>query len=382
MSFSQVIRIRQPCLWLDGFERNLINSGRLQQLVAAGRVEGILTNFVNLEQSLHGTAYDQDIRLMQNQLDAGLLYEYIQIRDMQLAADLLKGIHDRTEHHAGYAILDLSPPVWQNAEAALREAQRLWQAIGWSNLMLSIPAIPTMLPVIEQLISEGLSVNVTFLVSQNTYEQVASAYLRGLENLASHGGELRNVLSLISFPIADLDRALEAQLSVLQNTFNHPQNQATLASLSGRIAIAQARLIYQHYQQLYQSHRWQTLANAGAHKQRLLWTIDEHQASESQLRLYIDALSHEDTAIALAPHLIEQWIKPHSRAAKLTQEIDIVQQTIETAEAAGLSMNAIVDQVVDESMRTLQTSFDRLLAAIEARRQSIQFLNGQPPGLT
>jgi transaldolase len=369
MNFSRVTRIRQPRLWLNGFERNLISSGKLQQLVAEDRVEGILSNFAHLEQSLHGTAYDQDIRIMHHQLDAGLLYDYIQIRDMQLAADLLKGIHNRTGHHAGYAILDLSPPMWQHAEAALHEAQRRWRSIGWSNLMLSIPAIPTMMPVIEQLISEGLNVNVTFLFSQSAYEQVSAAYLRGLESLSAHGGELRNVLSLVSFPIANLDQALEAQLSALQNTLNDPQSQTPLANRSSYIAIAQARLIYQCYQQLYQSHRWQTLANEGARPQRLLWTIDEHHASTSQLRLYIDALTYQDTAIAIAPHLIEQWIQPRPHPSKLTQEINIAQQFIRTAD---LSINAIADQLLNESLRTLQTSFDRLLVTIEEKRQSVK----------
>jgi transaldolase len=187
MNLSQTLRHYGQSVWLDGIERNSILTGRLQRSIDDG-LRGLLSNFTSLEQAIRAGEYDRDFQAIASgsNLDPASIYEYLTIQDMQLAADLMKAVYDRTHATDGFVNLDLSPYLTIDTQATLTEARRLWQAVGWSNLMLKIPATAATLPAIlilrgsanEQLIAEGLNVNATLLCSQVVYERVAEAYLR------------------------------------------------------------------------------------------------------------------------------------------------------------------------------------------------------------
>ncbi|MDZ8052752.1 MAG: transaldolase family protein [Aulosira sp. ZfuVER01] len=185
MNLLRTLRQHGQSVWLDGLERNLILTGQLQRLIDNG-LRGFISNFTSLDQAIRQESYERDFRAIKRQSDinAQSLYAYLTIQDMQLAADLMKAVHNLTHAGDGFVNLDLPPQFALTTQATLTEARRLWQTVGWSNFMLKIPATSVTVSVIEQLIHKGININVTLLFSQAIYEQVAEAYLRGLEALS------------------------------------------------------------------------------------------------------------------------------------------------------------------------------------------------------
>lgn len=373
MSLLQTLWRRGQSVWIDNFERGFIVSGRLQQYIASDGLRGILSNFASLEQAILGKDYNQDFRAIapQARIDGRSLYENIIVRDMQLAADLLKVVHDRTQGYDGFVNLDLSPQVVFDAQATIVEAQRLWRLVGWSNLMLKVPATPALLSIIEQLICEGININVTLLFSQAVYEQVAQAYLTALEALAVQGGELSKVASVASFSVCRLDKFINALVTARLDTTTDEHEWAILESLQGRVAIAQAKLIYQRYRVLYQSDRWQTLAAQGAQPQRLLWDSGAIGNSPSDERLVLESLIGTGTIIALSQETLEEYRKYSPLRASLSENLEAAHQTLESLPQLGISLEEIADQLVTQEVQQSLELFEQLLRTISQKRQTL-----------
>ncbi|HEY9600952.1 MAG TPA: transaldolase family protein [Allocoleopsis sp.] len=373
MNLPQTLWRRGQSVWLDNFERGFIVSGQLQQYITEGGLRGVLSNFISLEQVIWGKDYHQDFRAIAHQpeMDVRSLYESIIIRDMHLAADLLKVVHDQTQGYDGFVNLDLSPQVVFDAQATLTEAQRLWQLVGWSNLMLKVPATPTTLSIVEQLICEGINVNVTLLFSQAVYEQVAQAYLRGLETLAAQGSELSKVASVASFSVCRLDKFINALVTARLDTVTDEHERAILESLQGRVAIAQAKLTYQRYRVLYQSDRWRSLAAQGAQPQRLLWDSGGISNSPSDERLFLESLIGTDTAIALSSTTLEEYRKYSPLRASLTENLEAAHRILDSLPQLGISLDAIAERLLTEEVQQSIELFEQLLRTIAQKRQTL-----------
>ncbi|MBD2100201.1 transaldolase family protein [Leptolyngbya sp. FACHB-261] len=365
------LRRHGQSVWLDGFERGSIIRGRLPQLVAQHDLQGLLLNFTGLEQGLDSPHYDQDFRAMERHpdLDVRALYEYIVIRDAQMAADLLKVVHDQTHRYDGYVNLDLSPECMFDAQRTLSEAQRLWQTVGWSNLMLKIPATPATLSVLELLVGQGMNVNVTLLFSPQVYEQVAQAYLRGLELFAMQGGDLSKVASVVSFSVGRLDESVDTLLRTRLDQASEPQEQELLSSLLGQVATAQAKVIYQRYQALHQSARWQNLATLGGQPQRLLWADIGLDNNQARRWFYLESLLGSGTVVTLSAAAIHEGCNGEQFEAGLNTNLEIAQQTLAQVEQLGLSLEAIADQLLLQGIQQSTTAFEQLLRTVEQKRQ-------------
>lgn len=371
MNLPQTLWRRGQSVWLDNFDHSFIVSGQLQQYITEDGLRGVLSNFISLEQAIGGKDYHQDLRAIAHpySVDARSLYESIIVRDMQLAADLLKVVHDQTQGYDGFVNLDLSPQVVFDAQATLTEAQRLWRLVGWSNLMLKVPATPATLSLIEQLICEGININVTLLFSQAVYEQVAQAYLTGLEALAVQGGDLSKVASVASFSVCRLDKFINALVTARLDTTSNEHERAILESLQGRVAIAQAKLIYQRYRVLYQSDRWQTLAAQGAHPQRLLWDSGGIGNSPSDEWLFLESLIGKGTVIALSSTTLEEYRKYSPLRASLTENLEAAHRILESLPQLGISLEAIAERLLTEEVQQSIELFEQLLRTITQKRQ-------------
>lgn len=380
MNLLQTLRQHGQSVWLDGLERNWILTGQLQRSINNG-LRGVISNFRSLEQAIRERSYDRDFRSIARQpnINAQSLYAYLTIQDMQLAADLMKAVHNRTHAGDGFVNLDLPPQFVFDTQAILTEARRLWQMVGWSNLMLKIPATSVTVSVIEQLIHEGININVTMLFSQAVYEQVAEAYLRGLEALAMQGKEVSNVSSVASFSVTRLDDAIAALINTpleiagqertLPESF--PGNGAICATQ--RFAIAQAKVMYQRYQTVYQSDRWQALARLGAQPQRLLWDVTNIRNSRCQAQHYIKSLVGAGTVLALSPLILQEQEQYSYRPthASLTIGVDAAYQTLENLEQI-ISLETLADRLLCEELQRSQEAYQQLLRTIAQKRQSKQ----------
>jgi transaldolase len=291
MNLLQVLHQYGQSIWLDGFERGWISGGGLQRYIEEDGLTGVRSNFQSLQAAIESQEYDRDfITLAQQGISqtARSDYDYVIVRDLQLAADLLKPVYTQTQGRDGYVQIDLPPDTLLNAETAIASAQNIWQAVGWSNLLLRIPATPLLLPVIEQLISDHINVNATFVFSPTLYEQVFNRYLIGLERLIQQGELLGDVVCFASASMGCLDAMM------------HP----FMASSDPTFSVIQARLLYQHYQMLHHSDRWQTLPEE-VKPLRLIWDCTDIPPESAWC--YLQQLAFPETGMLLSPSTVEMY---------------------------------------------------------------------------
>src|SRR5919109_986219 len=246
-------------VWLDYMQRHLITSGELRRLIEGAGLRGMTSNPAIFEKAISGsTDYVEALKALAGRhLGAMALYEHLAIRDIQDAADVLRAVYEQTRCGDGYVSLEVSPHLAHDTQGTIREARPLWQTVGRPNGMIKVPATPAGLPAIEQLISEGINVNVTLLFSQEVYERVAAAYITGLERLAAQDGELSRVASVASFFISRIDTAIDAEATARLKTAANARERALLCSILGKVAIANGKLTYQGYKALFRGPRWE-----------------------------------------------------------------------------------------------------------------------------
>ncbi|HUZ75728.1 MAG TPA: bifunctional transaldolase/phosoglucose isomerase [Stellaceae bacterium] len=361
-------------LWLDFFRRNLVASGALQALIAEDGVRGVTSNPSIFEQAIGGSAdYDDAIQAIERErdLDAGALYERIAVADMRMAADVLRPVYDATAHRDGFISIEVSPYLASDTAATIAEAQRLWQAIERDNLMIKVPATAAGLPAIRELIGKGINVNVTLLFSQTVYEAVAEAYLAGLEALVAAGGDASRTASVASFFVSRIDTAVDARLEEKLRQANRPAEQATLQGLLGKVAIANAKLAYRCYQQLFSGERWARLERAGARTQRLLWASTGTKNPRYSDVLYVEALIGADTVNTIPPATLEAFRQHGRPRAALAERIDEAQQVMAALDRVGISLDEITAGLTVDGVRLFADAADRLLGAVARKRAAV-----------
>jgi transaldolase / glucose-6-phosphate isomerase len=370
----QALQSHGQSVWLDSICRSLITSGELQQLIEQDGVRGVTSNLSIFEKAITGsTDYDTTLRTIEHNQDQDVisLYESFAIADIQATADHLKPIYEQTYRRDGYVSLEVSPYLANDAQQTISEARRLWQEVDRPNLMIKVPATPTGIPAIQQLIGEGININVTLLFAQDIYEQVANAYITGLEILAAKGGDIGRMASVASFFVSRIDTAVDNQINAqLKATIDVAQRDL-LKGLLGKVAIANAKLTYQRYQTLYQSSRWQKLANQGAQTQRLLWASTGTKNPQYNDVLYVEELIGSDTVNTISPATLSAF-RDHGRPrSSLSEGLNDAQSTLSKLQEAGISLQRITNQLLTEGMWLFIDAFDQLLNAIEDKRTDI-----------
>lgn len=370
MNLLQMLQLHGQAIWLDHYDRTMVVSGQLQQYLD-DEVRGIISDFSAIERSLQASQYDRDFQAVSplhgyafaNQMDVRSLYHYIVVREVQLAAERLKDVHEQTDGKDGYVNLAL-PPCWvTDPESMLTEARRLWQQVGWSNFMPSIPVAPETLQVIQQLIGEGINVNVTQVVSLADYEQVTEAYLTGLEAFAAQDGAIHKIASVASVPVSRLDAALSTR--------------GETHALHNVVGIAQAKKLYQRYRNFYRngvtcslSRRWQILAERGACPQRLAWVIADHETT-ALTQHYVESLMGASTIVVLSPTQLAMPYEKSNLRSSLTEDLDAAEQALVSLSQAGIPLDQIAQQLRLEEQLRSQASFEQLLRTIKQKNRTI-----------
>lgn len=357
-------------VWLDYIRRGLIVSGELKKMIEEDGLRGVTSNPAIFEKAIAGsTDYSAalDELLGRPDLDAMGLYEHLAIRDIQDAADGLRAVYDQTRGRDGYVSLEVSPYLARDTRKTIEEARRLWKAVGRDNVMIKVPATPEGIPAIEQLISEGINVNVTLLFAQQAYEQVAQAYIAGLETLAAKSGDVRQVASVASFFISRIDSATDGVATARLQTAQDPAERALLRSILGKIAIANAKLTYQRYQEIFRGPRFQSLALKGAQTQRLLWASTGTKNPSYRDVLYVEELIGPETVNTIPPATFEAF-RDHGRPrASLEEGLEEAHATLAVLEKVGISMQEVTEKLLEEGVRLFVEAFDKLLGAVEKR---------------
>ncbi|MCF6152992.1 MAG: transaldolase [Candidatus Kuenenia stuttgartiensis] len=357
-------------VWLDYIQRGLITTGELRRFVEEYGLGGVTSNPAIFEKAITGSADYADMldTLQQKKdMDAMAIYEYLAIRDIQDAADVLMPVYEKTGKRDGYVCLEVSPFLANETQGTIVEARRLWKAVGRQNVMVKVPATSEGIPAIEQLISEGINVNVTLLFSRETYEHVTQAYINGLEKLASRGGDVRTIASVASFFVSRIDTLLDSIIEARVKTSAHANEQTLLQGIMGKVAIANARLTYQRYKEIFRGDRWQKLAEKGAQTQRVLWASTSTKNPKYRDVTYVEELIGPDTVNTMPLSTIEAF-RDHGRPrASLEENIVAAYDTMKTLEQLDISMKECTDNLLREGLRLFADAFGKLLNALDTR---------------
>jgi len=356
-------------VWYDSISRSLITSGDLARLIAEDGVRGMTSNPAIFEKAISGSDdYNDDLaRHAADGLSPLQIYEAIAIGDIQAAADELRPVYDATQGADGYVSLEVSPHLADDVQGTIDEAQRLAQAVDRPNLMIKVPGTAAGIPAVEALIGKGLNINITLLFAQANYAAVADAYIAGLEALASADGDLGSVASVASFFVSRIDALVDSTLEQMLQDEKAEDRRASLEALRGRVAIANAKLAYQHYQALSASDRWQALAAKGARPQRLLWASTGVKNPTYRDVLYVEELIGPDTVNTMPVPTFEAFRDHGVVAATLTLGVDDARQVMAALETVGISMLDVTDRLQTDAVRLFVAPFDNLLGAIETR---------------
>ena len=356
-------------VWLDYIRRDLLTSGELQRLVKEDGLRGMTSNPTIFEKAISGSKdYAQQLQELakRKDLDAKGVFENIAIKDIQDATDVLRPVYDESKKHDGYVSLEVSPTLAHKTKDTLDEARRLWKTVNKPNTMIKVPGTEEGIPAFRQLISEGININVTLLFAQDVYEKVAWAYIEALEARVKSGGDISSIASVASFFVSRIDTLIDGMIAdLLKDSKLASDRQALLRSLQGKVAIANAKLAYQSYKEIFSGPRWEALAARGAQTQRVLWASTSTKNPAYRDVLYAEELIGADTVDTMPPATIDAFRDHGKVRASLDENVDDARRVMNDLERAGISMKMVTDQLTDEGVKLFDDAFAKLLAAVE-----------------
>ena len=363
----RALQVFGQSVWLDYIRRSLITSGELRRLIDEDGLQGVTSNPAIFEKAVTGSSdYKEMLEAPEGRaLDAKTLYEKLAVRDIQDAAEALRPVYERTSGRDGYVSLEVSPLLAHDTAGTLAEARRLWRAVARDNLMIKVPATAEGLPAIRELISDGINVNVTLLFGCDTYEKVAEAFIAGLERLVARGGDPKRVASVASFFVSRVDTAVDSLIAARLQATTNAGEQSILRGLIGKAAIANAKLAYQRYLELFGSPRWRALAGRGAQTQRLLWASTGTKNPSYRDVVYVEELIGPDTVNTIPPATFDAFRDHGQPRASLTEDIESAYDTMDTLKALGISMHEVAETLLAEGLQLFADAFDKLLKAVE-----------------
>ena len=349
--------------WIDFIDRDLIASGRLAECVADG-IRGLTSNPTIFAKAVATGQYDAIVRRGIAAGDSSRqVFESIEVGDVADAADILRGVYEAADGADGFVSIEVEPDLADDSAATLQRARELWRLVGRPNLLVKIPATPAGLPAIESAIAEGISINVTLMFSVDVYRAVARAYIAGLRRRLAAGGEIGRVASVASFFVSRVDTKVDKALDAVGTD-------AALA-LRGTAAIANAKLAYAAYGEIFDGAEFADLRATGARVQRCLWASTSTKNPAYRDVLYAEELIGPDTVDTLPSETITAFLDHGKVARTLDAGIDAARGTLAAIEALGISMERVTDELLAEGVTAFSRSFDELLAAIDVQREAL-----------
>lgn len=354
-------------IWLDYIRRGMTRSGELSRLVREDGLRGMTSNPAIFQKSIAGSDdYDDVLEQLVGdpELDAKQIFERLAVVDIREAADVLRPVYDETEALDGYVSLEVSPSLAFDAEGTIEEARRLWKAVDRPNLMIKVPGTPPGLRAIEQLIADGINVNVTLIFSRQACDEIAMAYLRGLERRVAGGGSIANVASVASFFISRIDVEVDARLRAVAEAAEDEALASRARGLLGTAAVANAKLAYRNYQQTVASERWQALATKGARPQRLLWASTGTKDPAYSDVKYVDELVGPQTVNTVPPKTYEAFADHGQAGPALLSGVDEAEARIEALAEVGVDLDDVTEQLLARGVVLFEDAIDALFATI------------------
>jgi transaldolase len=368
-------------VWLDTISRAMVTSGELRQLAWNDRVVGVTSNPTIFEKAMgHGPEYEAPARRLAEQgKSAEEIYWELAIEDIQGAADVLRATYELTDGCDGYVSLECAPAVANDTQATIAQAADLWTRVNRPNVMIKIPATPAGVPAIEASIASGVNINVTLMFSVQLYEEVAHAYIKGLQRFFS-GSEPRNLahsstrrpapMSVASFFVSRVDTLVD---KLLAERIAADGQDSRLEALLGQAAIANARLAYARFKQIFSGSEWDKLAERGAEVQRPLWASTSTKNPRYRDVRYVEELVGPDTVNTMPPATLEA-LKDHGHITRIVdtpEALEKAKRIMRELKEVGIDMDAVTLQLQHEGVKSFADSYDQLIQTLEQRRQAL-----------
>ncbi|HXC45222.1 MAG TPA: transaldolase [Solirubrobacteraceae bacterium] len=351
-------------VWIDNLSRDAIRGGHLQKLIAEDAVVGATSNPTIFQKAMSaGEAYDEQLREF-GVGDVEQAFWALAEQDIREACDVFAPIWEQGFGRDGYVSLEVDPRLAYDTLGTFNEAMRLHGEVDRPNLLVKIPATKPGLAAIEDVIAKGRSINVTLIFSLQRYAEVAESYIRGLERLVAEGGDPSKVASVASFFVSRIDTEGDRLLDELKPTHSTP---AELEDLKGRLAVANAKLAYRHYQQSFRGHRWTYLADKGATPQRVLWASTSTKNPAYPDTLYVDELIGPDTVNTMPEETIQAFQEHGTPRLTLGEGLDEAQTLLDELAQAGVDYDELTETVEREGVEKFEASFDELLDSLRSK---------------
>jgi transaldolase len=349
--------------WIDYIARDFVREGELENLIKQGIV-GLTSNPTIFQQAIsEGNSYDDQLReVIHSTEDPREVFLALASTDVREACDLMKPVFEQGETtRDGWVSLEVDPDLAHDPQATAKEAQRIHEMVGRPNLFVKIPGTQEGLDAIEETIAAGIPVNVTLLFSLQRHRDAAEAYLRGLRRLRDGGGDLSTVASVASFFVSRVDTEADRRLDEIGG---HDD-------LKGKLAIANAKLAYQTYLELFSGSDWEELASAGASPQRCLWASTSTKNPEYRDVIYVEELIGAHTVNTMPPATIEAFLDHGKVDGMLERDVDQAKQTMERLAEAGVDYDDVVETLEREGVEKFAKSFRDLIEGVDAKREQL-----------
>lgn len=353
--------------WYDNIRRKFLLDGTIAGLIEDDGLRGMTSNPSIFNKAIgESSDYDEQMAAMvADGADASAIYDALALEDIRTACDLFAGLYQASDGGDGFVSLEVSPHLAHDTQGTIAEARRLFTAVNRPNVMIKVPATPEGIPAVRQLIAEGINVNITLMFSMDHYEAVANAYLDGLAHRLSLGADVEQVASVASFFVSRVDTAVDSKLDSL--------NDSAADALKGHIAIANSKVVYQRFKDLFHNResRFTELRAAGARAQRLLWASTSTKNPAYPDTLYVDELIGPETVNTMPPSTIAAF-RDHGRVANtLEKDVEAARARLARLARLNVSLDDITAQLQVDGVNAFAASFDALLATIEQKRKEL-----------
>ena len=346
-------------VWLDFISRELMDAGKLHGLISEG-LRGMTSNPSIFQQAIAARDdYDKDIEQgLDRKETPAQIFEHIAVKDVQRACDIVRPVYEQTNGADGFVSIEVSPGTAYDTQKTIEEAARLWSSVNRPNVMVKIPGTDDGLPAIKAMLAEGVNINITLLFSLKQYRQVVEMHMQALEERVAAGASVDRIASVASFFVSRVDNVVDKQLE-----------QKGRMQLAGKAAIANACMAYAHFLDVTGNERWKKLAAKGARVQRPLWASTSTKNPAYSDILYVQELIAADTVNTMPPQTLDAF-KDHGQPQKsLLKNLESAEQTLNRLADAGVDMDKVTFDLIEDGVKKFAESYDKVLVAIEEKER-------------
>jgi transaldolase len=366
------IQSYRQSIWLDNITRSMITTGDLKKWIGEGLM-GMTSNPTIFEKAISGSAdYDEQMEslIAQGKNPAEIL-DALMIRDIQMAADLFRPVFESSDGRDGRVSIEINPSLADQTEETIRTVKAVHRAVDRPNVMIKVPSTPEGIPAVEALIGEGISINVTLIFSIETYDRVARAYIAGLQRLREKGRPMGSVRSVASVFVSRVDTLTDKKLEALLQTETDPSRKAKIGSLIGKVAVANAKMIYQRYKEIFGGKAFESLAGAGAHVQRPLWGSTGTKNPKYSDVLYVEELIGEETVNTIPSQTLAAFVDHGKVRNSLEEDLKTARDILKRLSEVGIDIGGVCGELQKQGVKAFIDSYNQLIDRIAAKRDEM-----------